>query len=130
MERIRIGEKEYEIVFNMYSMELIQEKYGHVQEIIQRITGSKELEVRLTKELFVILANTARHEKGEPEDVTGRDLERMHFEDWIKAMVREMIVIEIAAGMKSETTGGNEADDENHDVWLEEEEKNGLTGER
>ena len=130
MERIRIGEKEYEIVFNMYSMELIQEKYGHVQEIIQRITGSKELEVRLTKELFVILANTARHEKGEPEDVTGRDLERMHFEDWKKAMIREMVVIEIAAGMKSETTGGNEADDENHDVWLEEEEKNGLTGER
>ena len=52
------------------------------------------------------------------------------FEDWKKAMIREMVVIEIAAGMKSETTGGNEADDENHDVWLEEEEKNGLTGER
>jgi len=125
MESIKIGDKEYELVFSMYTMELIEEKYGKVREIIDRIAKSEKPEVKLTRELFVMMARTALWEKGLPEEVNDRPLRKLHFEDYQRLMIRQRMIIEIARGMKSETTGGNEADDEKHDAWLEEDEKNG-----
>ena len=125
MEHIKIGEKEYELVFSMYTMELIEEKYGKVREIIDRIAKSEKPEVKLTRELFVMMVRTGLWEKGLPEEVDDRPLRKLHFEDYQRLQIRQRIIIEIARGMKSETTGGNEADDQRHDAWLEEDEKNG-----
>lgn len=125
MEHIKIGEKEYELVFSMYTLELIEEKYGKVREIIDRIAKSEKPEVKLTRELFVMMARTALWEKGLSEEVDDRPLRKLHFEDYQRLQIRQRIIIEIARGMKSETTGGNEADDVKHDAWLEEDEKNG-----
>lgn len=125
MEKISIGGQDYELVFSMYTMELIEEKYGKVREIIDRIAKSEKPEVKLTRELFVMMARTALWEQGLPEDVNDRPLRKLHFEDYQQLMIRQRMIIEIARGMKSETTGGNEADDEKHDAWLEEDEKNG-----
>ena len=128
MEKITVGGQDYELVFSMYTMELIEEKYGKVREIINRITRSEKPEIRLTRELFVMMVKTALWEKGLPEEVDDRPLRKLHFEDYNRLFIRPLMVIEIARGMKSETTGGNEADDEKHDAWLEEDEKNGSTG--
>lgn len=125
MEKISIGGQDYELVFSMYTMELIEEKYGKVREIIDRIVKSEKPEVKLTRELFVMMVRTGLWEKGLPEDVDDKPLRKLHFEDYQRLMIRQRIIIEIARGMKSETTGGNEADDEKHDAWLEEDEKNG-----
>lgn len=125
MEKIMIGDKEYDLVFNMYTMELIEEKYDDARAVINRLVESPKQELKLCRELFVMMANTARELKGEPEDVTDEALKGMNFEDYSKLMLRAKLIIEVAHGMKSETTGGNVADDTVHDAFLEEDEKNG-----
>lgn len=124
MEKVLIGDREYELVFNMYTMELIEEKFDDAREIINRLVESPKQELKLCRELFVMLANTARELKGEPEDVTDEVLKGMNFEDYSKLMLRAKLIIEVAHGMRSETTGGNKADDTVHDAYLEEDEKN------
>lgn len=124
MEKVLIGDKEYDLLFNMYSMELIEEQIGDVRETINRLAQSPKQEVKLCRQLFVILANTARAEEGKPEDVTDVELKKMKFQDYQALNLRAKLLIEVAAGMKSETTGGNEADDMAHDAFLEADEKN------
>jgi len=124
MEKVLIGDHEYELVFNMYAMELIEEKYDDARATINRLVESPKQELKLCRELFVIMANAAREAKGEPEDVTDKPLKEMKFEDYNNLMLRAKLIIEVAHGMRSETTGGNEADDTVHDAYLEEDEKN------
>lgn len=128
MEKITIAGKEYSLLFNMYSMEKIEEKYGQTREIITRLAESPKQEIKLVRELFVIMVNTAKNEAGEEEDADDTPLKKMKFQDYAQLQLRQREIIEIARGMKSETTGGNEADDEKHDEWLEEDSKNAATG--
>lgn len=130
MEKITIKGKEYEIAFNMYALEQIREKIGNPGEVMKRLENPQDIDYKLVRQLFVILANTARELQDLPEDVSDKPLRRLHVQDFQNARIWEKIVIEIANGWKSETTGGNEADNEKHDVWLEEDEKNGETGAR
>lgn len=130
MEKVTIKGQEYELVFNMYAVEQIQDKIGSLTDVMARIQDKENIDYKLVRQLFVILANTAREARDLPEDVTDKPLKRMHIQDFQRSMLWAKIVIEIANGWKSETTGGNEADNEKHDVWLEEDEKNGATGAR
>jgi hypothetical protein len=130
VEKVTIKGQEYELVFNMYAVEQIQDKIGSLTDVMARIQDKENIDYKLVRQLFVILANTAREARDLPEDVTDKPLKRMHIQDFQRSMLWAKIVIEIANGWKSETTGGNEADNEKHDVWLEEDEKNGATGAR
>ena len=130
MENVTINGQEYELVFNMYAVEQIQDKIGSPADVMARIQDKDNIDYKLVRQLFVILANTAREARDLPEDVTDKPLKRMHIQDFQRSMLWAKIVIEIANGWKSETTGGNEADNEKHDVWLEEDEKNVATGAR
>lgn len=130
MEKVTIKGKEYELVFNLYALEQIRDKIGTPGDVMARLQGADNMDYKLLRQMFVILANTAREARDLPEDVTDKPLKRMHIEDFQRSMLWQKIVIEVAQGWKSETTGGNEADNEKHDVWLEEDEKNGETGAR
>ena len=130
MEKVTIKGKEYELVFNLYALEQIRDKIGNPGDVMPRLQDADNMDYKLLRQLFVILANTAREARDLPEDVTDKPLKRMHIEDFQRSMLWAKIVIEVSNGWKSETTGGNEADNEKHDVWLEEDEKNGGTGAR
>ena len=130
MEKVTIKGKEYELVFNLYALEQIRDKIGNPGDVMPRLQDADNMDYKLLRQMFVILANTAREARDLPEDVTDKPLKRMHIEDFQRSMLWAKIVIEVSNGWKSETTGGNEADNEKHDVWLEEDEKNGETGAR
>ena len=75
------------------------------------------------RSLFRILANSALSYEGKEETVTGDELRRLR----IRAVngVGVAVRAAIEEGMKSETTGGAEADDQVFDVYLAEiDEKN------
>ena len=126
MASIKIREKEYGLRFDLYAMEQIEEEFGSVKDAFDQLREGKLL--KTTRILFKILANSYRSYNGEPENVTGDEIKHEGME--IVQKLSEAVKAAITEGSKSETTGGNEADDEKHDVYLEEiERKNLQTGE-
>ena len=116
MASIKIKGKEYGLRFDLYAMEQIEEEFGSVKDAFAEFQTGKML--KATRKLFKILANSHLSYIGQPETVTGDEIkhEGMDFVKEIAEAVKEAI----AEGSKSETTNGNEADDEKHDVYLEE----------
>ena len=126
MASIKIREKEYGLRFDLYAMEQIEEEFGSVKDAFDQLREGKLL--KTTRILFKILANSYLSYNGEPETVTGDEIKHEGME--IVQKLSEAVKAAITEGSKSETTGGNEADDEKHDVYLEEiERKNLQTGE-
>jgi len=122
MASVIIKGKEYQLRFDMYAMEQIEEEFGSVKNVFETMHGGKQM--KATRTLFRILANSWLSNEGEAETVTGDEIKHADI-DLIKA-VGEAVRDAIAEGTKSETTDGNEADDEVHDMFLEEiEKKNG-----
>ena len=78
-------------------------------------------QLKTTRILFKILANSYLSFNGEKETVTGDEIKHADMET-IRD-ISDAVQKAIAEGSHSETTGGNEADDEVHDVYLEEIEK-------
>ena len=126
MASIKIREKEYGLRFDLYAMEQIEEEFGSVKDAFDQLREGKLL--KTTRILFKILANSYLSYNGEQETVTGDEIKHEGME--IVQKLSEAVKEAITEGSKSETTGGNEADDEKHDVYLEEiERKNLQTGE-
>ena len=126
MASIKVKDKEYGLRLDLYAMEQIEEAFGSMKNAFDAMREGKQL--KTTRLLFKILANSHLSYNGQEETVTGDEIkhEGMDVVVKISAAIREAI----AEGSKSETTGGNEADDEKHDVYLEEiERKNLQTGE-
>ena len=116
MASIKIREKEYGLRFDLYAMEQIEEEFGSVKDAFDQLREGKLL--KTTRILFKILANSYLSYNGEPETVTGDEIKHEGME--IVQKLSEAVKAAITEGSKSETTGGNEADDEKHDVYLEE----------
>ena len=114
--KVRVKGKEYGLRFDLYAMEKIEEEFGSVKNIFDTLKEGKQ--IKATRTLFRILANSWKSFNGEPEDVTGDEIKHAGI-DAIKE-VSEAVQHAIAEGSKSETTEGNEADDEVHDIFLEE----------
>ena len=117
MASININGKEYPLRFDMYAMEQVENEFGGIREMFESMRGgeggkgvAKTLQI-----IFRILANSARNELDLPENVTGEEIRHEKVQK-----VSDAIGAAINEGMKSETTGGNEADDEVHDEYLEE----------
>ena len=116
MASITINGKEYKLKFDMYAMEQIEDEFGGIRKMFDAMRGEGEISTsKAMKAIFRILANSARNEADLAENVTGDEVLHISVNKLSAA-----ISAAVNEGMKSETTGGNEADDEVHDEYLEE----------
>ena len=116
MASITVNGKEYGLRFDMYAMEQIEDEFGSVKKVFETLKDGKQL--KATRTLFRILANSYLSYNDKEETVTGDEIK--HADIAMISEISEAVQKAIAEGSKSETTGGNEADDEVHDVYLEE----------
>ena len=116
MVKLRIGDKEYGLRMDMYALEQIEEAFGSIDAMFKKVDGGGS--VKTIGTLFKIMANAALAYEGKEETVTGEELKRLR----IAAINGVGVAVRAAIdeGMKSETTDGEEADDEVYDVYLAE----------
>lgn len=103
----------YGLRFDLAAMEKIEEEFGSLNEVFERLKSGKQ-QVKLMKTLFLVMANSQRSYEGKPEDI-GEDVlkhARLTVLGDIKRALNE--------GMRTETMNGGEADDEVHDGYLAE----------
>lgn len=121
MAVIRIKGIEYPLRYDLDAMEKIEEKFGSTKDAMAVIRSRS---VKATKQMFVILANSARGYAGEAEDITEEVLAHeslRKLNELSQAFARAL-----EEGMESETSDGGPADDEVHDIFEDEEDiKNG-----
>ena len=115
MVKLRIGEKEYGLRMDMYAMEMIEEEFGGMKDMLGKLNEGGSRQIRA---LFRILANAHLAYLGKEETVTGDELKSLR----VAAVsgISQAISAAVEEGMKSETTEGAEADDEVFDVYLSE----------
>ena len=87
-----------------------------------RAFRGKERKISMVKSMFRILANSGRKRAGQPEDVTGEEINGCNLADLDEIAKAMNATMEEA--MHAETVGGNEADDEVHDEYMEDLEQN------
>ena len=119
MAKVVIDGKEYGLRFDLYAMEQIEEEFGNIKKAFQALREGRQL--KTTRILFKILANSYLSFHGQEGTITGDEIKHAG----MNAVMEVSIAVQnaISEGSKSETTGGNEADDEVHDLFLEEIEK-------
>ena len=117
MANVTVNGKEYGLRFDMYAMEQIEEEFGGVKAAFDTLREGKH-QIKTTRTLFRILANSYLSYNGENEMVTGDEIKHASIE--MIGKISEAVQQAISEGSHSETTGGNEADDEVHDIFLEE----------
>lgn len=123
---VSVNGKDYELRFDLYAMEQLEEAFGSLKEMFAALTSGKN-SVKTVSLLFKVMANSALSFDGKEETVTGNEIKHMHVSD-LKSIM-ECVKAAMQEGMKAETMDGNEADDSVHDGYLEEiERKNVLTG--
>ena len=121
MIKLKVGEQEYGLRMDLYAMEQIEEEFGGLKEMFEKLQGGSSKAIR---SLFRILANAQLAYEGKEETVTGDELK--HLKVAAVAGIGNAVRAAIEDGMKSETVEGEEADDEVFDVYLAEiEAKNG-----
>jgi hypothetical protein len=116
MASITVNGKEYGLRFDLYAMEQVEEAFGSVKGAFDGLREGKQ--IKTTRTLFRILANSWLSFHGQEETVTGEEIK--HVSIGALKEVSEAIMQTVTEGNKSETTDGNEADDEVHDIFLEE----------
>lgn len=122
MTETRIEGRVYELRFDMYAMEMVENEFGGLKELFTELGSGKQ--VKAMKATFRIMGNSARAYRGEPETITGNEILRLTMDEM--AQLTQDMQREIRKSMKKETADGNEADDETHDLYQDEEdEKNG-----
>lgn len=116
MASITVNGKEFGLRFDLYAMEQVEEAFGSVKGAFDGLRAGKQ--IKTTRTLFRILANSWLGYNGQEETVTGDEIKHADMNTVME--LSKAIQEAIAEGAKSETTGGNEADDSVHDVFLEE----------
>ena len=115
MIKLKVGDKEYGLRMDMYAMEKIEDEFGSMKEMLERINNGG---TKTVLALFRILANAELAYEGKEETVTGEELK--HLRVTAVAGIGKAVRAAVEEGMKSETTDGAEADDEVFDVYLSE----------
>ena len=115
MVKLKVGDKEYGLRMDMYAMEMIEEEFGGLKEMFEKVQSGGGKTIR---SIFRILANAQLAYEGKEETVTGDELKRLRVA--AAAGIGAAIRAAVEEGMKSETSDGNEADDEVFDVYLNE----------
>lgn len=116
MASVTVKGKTYGLRFDLYAMEQIEEAFGSVKSVFEVMNNGKQ--IKATRTLFRILANSYLSNNGEEEIVTGDEIKHAGLDE-IRS-ISEAVQQAITEGTKSETTQGNEADDQVHDIYLEE----------
>ena len=119
MTRVNVLGKDYVLRFDLYAMEQIEEEFGSVKDAFDALRNGKQ--IKATRTLFKMLANSYLSYNGEDETVTGDEIKHAGLGE-IRT-ISEAVRQAIEDGSKSETTGGGAADDDIHDIFLEEIEK-------
>ena len=125
MAAIKINGKEYNLRMDIHAMEQIEKEYGDLKDALRAFRG-KERKITMVKSMFRILANSGRKKAGQPEDVTGEEIDGCNLADLDQ--IAKALNATMEEAMHAETVGGNEADEETHDEYMEEleqKEKNG-----
>jgi len=126
MAEIKIKGKTYDLRITVYTMEGLENEYGDVESALKMIRGGGKRTIKDIKKIFAIMANAGQHAKGLPEDVKPGAIDGCTLADLNEISIVMGKATEEA--MKAETVGGNEADDDVHDEYMEEieaQEKNG-----
>jgi len=120
MASIIVKGTKYDLRFDLYALEQIEEEFGGVKQMYESLRGAEGKSLtKAMSTIFRILANSARDYAGLTANVTGDEVRHEPV-----GKLTAAVHAAIEEGMKSETTGGNEADDQVHDEYLEEIEKN------
>lgn len=123
MTETRIDGRIYELRFDLYAMEGVEEEFGSMKELFEIMSSGKR-QVKTLKSLFRLMGNSARAYRGEEENITGQEVLRLTVREM--GELSEAMKREIQKSMKKETMDGNEADDEDHDLYeTESDRKNG-----
>lgn len=125
MAQVIINGKTYGLRFDLSAMEAVEAEFGGMKEMYAAMKAQKD-GMEAVKKIFVILANAHRGFCGEPEDVTEAALRHAP----LRALgeIGDAIRAALEESMRVETVDGGEADDDEHDAYLEAIEKNGVTG--
>ena len=116
MTSIIVKGKKYDLLFDMWALEQIEEEFGGVKAMFESLNGNNGTSLaKAMSAIFRILANSARDAAGLPTNVTGEEVRHMSIGK-LTAAVHQAI----DEGMKSETSAGGAADDETHDAYLDE----------
>ena len=115
MIKLKIGEQEYGLRMDMYAMEQIEDEFGSMKEMFEKVQAGGGKAIR---SLFRIMANSQLSFEGKGETVTGDELK--HLKIAAIGGIGRAIRAAVDEGMKSETSEGEEADDEVFDVYLSE----------
>ena len=116
MSSVKVNNQVYPLRFDLDAMEQIEERFGGTREMLEAIRGSRG--TKTVKEVFVILANNYREWAGLTPDVEASALR--HAPLGVLRQIGDAIREAMEEGMKAETANGGPADDEVHDAYLEE----------
>lgn len=126
MINVRIKGVLYPILFDLYAMELLDESYGDARDAINAFRQQNR-KLADVKKMFQAMANSARNYLGEPEDVTGKEMNHCTLTE-LNAVVNG-ILEEMKRSSTVQAAGGSVDDDEHHDIFKEEmDAKNGTAG--
>ena len=112
-----VGGKDYELAFTVHTMELLEEEFGDVQAATDGFRKGRK-SMKAVKGMFRAMANAGRKLRGLPEDVTGEEIDGLTLKG-LDILSRTMTLV-MDESLKTETTGGMEADDEKYDLVLAE----------
>ena len=126
---VKVQGKTFELRYDLATMEMIEDEFGSQEKMREAM---KAKSVKSMRTMFRIMANSARDVAGLPA-LKAAEVDRMlkHATLAEVNLISQAFTAAMEEGMKSETTGGNEADDEVSDEYLKEiEAKNGRAGGR
>ena len=120
MAKYSIAGREFDLVYNVHTMEAIEDEFGDQQTMLREYRENRQ-SVKVLKKLFKAMANSGEWLAGREETVTGDEMDRLTLKglDTLSKIVSQTM----EESLRSETTGGNEADDEPYDMVLAEIEK-------
>lgn len=116
MAAIRIKKRTYDLRMDIHAMEQIEKEFGDLRDALTAFR--KDRKISMVKAMFRILANSGQKKAGKPEDVSGEEIDDCNLADLDR--LAQALNQAMEEAMHAETVGGNEADDEVHDEYMEE----------
>lgn len=116
MAAIRIKKRTYDLRMDIHAMEQIEKEFGDLRDALTAFR--KDRKIGMVKAMFRILANSGQKKAGKPEDVSGEEIDDCNLADLDR--LAQALNKAMEEAMHAETVGGNEADDEVHDEYMEE----------
>ncbi len=118
----------YPLRFDLYTMELLEDSYGDAQATVTAF--QKKRRMKDIRAMFVAMANSARNLMGQKEDVSDEIVRHIDMAEL--GELANAIQEELRISTHVRAAGGNEDDEQHHDIFgeeMERQEKNVTAGE-